>query len=59
VLAGAPGPKRDVVLLNAAFALTAAGAAGAVTAGLDQARRAIDSGAAAEKLAALVQMTNE
>ncbi len=59
VLAGTPGPKRDVVLLNAAFALTAAGAVEAVSEGLVRARQAIDSGAAAEKLAALVSLTNE
>ncbi len=38
VLSGEKGPKRDVVLLNAAFALMAAGKA-ATPAGRDQARR--------------------
>jgi len=58
VLAGEPGPKRDVVLLNAAFALVAAGVAETVAGGLDRARAAIDSGAARGKLEQLVTMTN-
>lgn len=57
VLAGEPGPKRDVVLLNAAFALLAAGAVTAVTDGIAMAANAIDSGAALKKLEQLVAMT--
>jgi anthranilate phosphoribosyltransferase len=59
VLGGAPGPRRDVVLLNAAFALTAAGISEDIAAGLERGRQAIDAGAAAEKLAGLVRLTNE
>lgn len=58
VLAGDPGPKRDVVLLNAAFALVAAGIVDTVAAGIDRARAAIDSGAARGKLEQLVTLSN-
>jgi anthranilate phosphoribosyltransferase len=58
VLAGEPGPKRDVVLLNAAFALMAAGAADTVAEGLARAAQAIDSGAALAKLEQLAALTN-
>jgi len=58
VLAGAPGPQRDVVLLNAAFALVAAGVAGEVADGIARAAAAIDSGAARGKLEQLVALTN-
>ncbi|MFP3920219.1 MAG: anthranilate phosphoribosyltransferase [Dichotomicrobium sp.] len=55
-LAGAPGPLRDVILLNAAAALIVAGKAETLREGAEQAAQAIDSGAGAaalEKLAAI------
>jgi len=55
VLSGEPGPRRDVVLLNAAAALWVAGAAGDLAGGVELARTSIDSGAASEKLARLVE----
>lgn len=58
VLMGQPGPKRDVVLLNAAYALVAAGAAKDVEAGLESGRTAIDDGLAMAKLEALIALTN-
>ena len=58
VLSGEPGPKRDVVLLNAGFALVAAGVADTVATGIDRARTAIDSGAARGRLEQLVTLTN-
>ncbi len=58
ILDGNPGPKRDVVLLNAAYALVAAGLAENVEAGLDKARNAIDDGLATAKLEGLVRLTN-
>jgi anthranilate phosphoribosyltransferase len=58
VLAGESGPKREVVLLNAAFALVAAGVVGSVADGIHQARIAIDSGAARGKLEQLAALTN-
>lgn len=57
VLEGQPGPARDVVLLNAAFALVAVGAAGSIPEGLEQAAESIDSGAAARKLETLANFT--
>ena len=50
VLAGAGGGRRDAILLNAAGAIAAAGHADDLRDGLEAARQAIDSGAAAERL---------
>ncbi|MFN2385735.1 MAG: anthranilate phosphoribosyltransferase [Thermoanaerobaculia bacterium] len=50
LLEGEDGPRREAVLLNAAAALRVAGLAGDLVAGYEQARAAIDTGAAAEKL---------
>jgi anthranilate phosphoribosyltransferase len=58
VLAGKPGPKRDVVLLNAAYALLASGQVEDVVSGLAMARAAIDDGRAMARLDALVARTN-
>lgn len=58
ILAGHPGPKRNVVLLNAAYALVAAGVAESVDAGLERAGNAIDAGLAKAKLKGLVNLTN-
>jgi anthranilate synthase/phosphoribosyltransferase len=46
ILAGDPGPKRDVVILNAAAAIYAAGLAPDLGAAMEAARASIDSGAA-------------
>ena len=59
ILAGQKGPKRDIVLLNAAFGLVAAGKADNPTAGVDLAADAIDSGRAREQLDKLIQITNQ
>ena len=59
VLGGGKGPKRDVVVVNAAAALMAAGMAGDFPEAVRQAEASIDTGAAAAKLAALVRFTNE
>jgi len=58
ILSGAAGPQRDIVLLNSAYALLAAGLVETVPAGIAMAARAIDNGRAAEVLAGLVRMTN-
>jgi anthranilate phosphoribosyltransferase len=50
------GPKRDVVLLNAAAALSAE--SGDLAAGLEAARASIDSGRALTKLDALIAFSN-
>jgi anthranilate phosphoribosyltransferase len=52
------GPRRDVVLLNAAAALLAADIAGDLAHGVTLARQSITSGAAAERLARLVALSN-
>ena len=51
ILGGAPGPRRDVVVLNAAAALQVAGHASSLAEGAAQARRVLDSGAGTAKLA--------
>jgi anthranilate phosphoribosyltransferase len=57
VLSGKKSPRRDVVLLNAAAALVAAGRVDHLADGVPVAAQAIDSGAASVKLAALVSFT--
>ncbi len=57
VLSGKTGPKRDVVLLNAAAGLYTAGAARDISEGIDKAAQSIDKGLALEKLRALVQFS--
>jgi anthranilate phosphoribosyltransferase len=57
ILAGTKSPRRDVVLLNAAAALVAAGRADHLGNALPLAADSIDSGAAAAKLKALVEFT--
>jgi anthranilate phosphoribosyltransferase len=58
ILAGKKSPRKDVVLLNAAAALVAAGKADHLADALPLASKSIDSGAAAEKLQGLIQFTN-
>jgi anthranilate phosphoribosyltransferase len=55
VLGGEPGPRRDIVLMNAAAALVAGGKARDFKEGVATASQSIDSGAAASMLAALVE----
>ena len=50
VLGGASGPQRDIVLVNAAAGLVAAGLAGDLKSAMAKAAESIDSGAAAERL---------
>ena len=57
ILAGGPGPDRDVVLLNAAAALLAAERVDGLDDGVALAREAIDSGAAAGRLDSLVRVS--
>ena len=49
VLAGEPGPKRDIVVLNAAAGLVVAGIADNLAQGVEAAAAAIDDGRAAKK----------
>jgi anthranilate phosphoribosyltransferase len=55
VLAGQRGPARDIVILNAGAALFVAGKSASVTDGIGRAASAIDSGAAAATLEAMVR----
>ena len=59
VLCGAKGPRRDVVLLNSAAALRAAGLARNWKDGLGLAAEAIDSGAAGEVLVRWARISQE
>jgi anthranilate phosphoribosyltransferase len=58
ILGGEKSPRRDVVVLNAAAALVAAGRVDHIAEAVPPARRSIDSGAAAEKLDALARFTS-
>ncbi len=58
VLANQAGPARDVVALNAGAAIYAADLAHSLAEGVKRAREVIASGAAKEKLEALVALTN-
>jgi anthranilate phosphoribosyltransferase len=53
IFAGEPGPRRDIVLLNAAAVLVAADLASNIPAGVHLARLTIDSGAVTELVASL------
>ncbi len=53
ILAGEPGPRRDIVLVNAAVGLLAADLAADRRAGMTLAAKSIDSGAALAKLETL------
>ena len=57
LLGGARGPFRDIVLLNAAAALVVADEAHDLKEGIAKAAKAIDSGAAANRLARLEQVS--
>jgi len=59
VLSGANGGRRSAVLLNAAGAIAAAGHAEDLREGLERAREAVDSGAAAARLDELAAYTRE
>ncbi|MFO7860087.1 MAG: anthranilate phosphoribosyltransferase [Desulfosalsimonas sp.] len=59
ILSGEKGARRDIVVINAAAALVAAGRAESVENGVAMAENAIDSGAAMDKLNALIEFTTE
>jgi len=58
VLSGERGPRRDVVLMNAAAALLAGGKAKNLKEGVRMAAEAIDSGAARRTLDRLIEVSN-
>jgi anthranilate phosphoribosyltransferase len=57
ILQGEPGPRRDIVRINAAAALVAAGTTADFREGAERAAEAIDSGAALAKLEALIEFS--
>jgi len=59
ILAGDPGPPRDLAVFNAGAAILAAGRAQTLADGVRAAQAAVDSGAAARTLDALVARTGE
>jgi anthranilate phosphoribosyltransferase len=59
VLAGADGPARDIVLLNAGASLLIAGRAATIPEGIAMAAEAIDSGRAAHVLQQLIRISND
>jgi len=59
VLAGDPGPHRDIVLLNAAAGLVAAGSSDDLASGLVLAAKAIDEGRAEAALERLVSVSQD
>jgi anthranilate phosphoribosyltransferase len=60
VLEGTPGPRRDIVLLNAAAGLVASSShADDFAGGVRLAAESIDSGKAMEKLRRLIEFTNQ
>jgi anthranilate phosphoribosyltransferase len=59
VLNGRPGPHRDVVLLNAALALSTSGRFESLEACFEAAGRSVDSGAACEALDRLIDVSQQ
>jgi anthranilate phosphoribosyltransferase len=59
ILAGEPGPRRELAVLNAGAAIYAAGRAASLADGVRAAEEAIESRRAADTLDALVQLTRE
>jgi anthranilate phosphoribosyltransferase len=57
IFRGERGPRRDVVVLNAAAAIVAGGAAESLREGIESAEHSIDSGAALKKLRGLQEFS--
>ncbi|HEV8439025.1 MAG TPA: anthranilate phosphoribosyltransferase [Methylomirabilota bacterium] len=57
ILGGEPGPRRDIVLMNAAAALVVGGKARDLKEGVVLAAQSVDSGAADRKLSALIDLS--
>ena len=58
VLRGTPGPRRDIVLMNAAAALVASSKVDGLQKGIAAAKESIESGNAMAKLQRLIEFTN-
>ena len=59
ILRGSCGPKRDIILINAAPALVACNKATSLKTAFEEAGRVLDSGAPFEKLEKLISYTKE
>ena len=59
ILAGEPGAARDLAVLNAGAAIYAAGRADSLQQGVDAAREAVDSGAAARTTDAYLELSRQ
>ena len=59
VLAGEPGPERDLTVLNAGAAVYVGGAAESIEEGVRLAEQAVDSGAARDVMDRFVSRTGE
>ncbi|MEK7393733.1 MAG: anthranilate phosphoribosyltransferase, partial [Fibrobacterota bacterium] len=59
ILSGTLGPKRDIVVFNAAAALLVCGKADSLQAGIALAQKSIDTGAALKTLDALIALSKE
>ena len=58
ILDGGSGPCTDVVVLNAAAAITAGGLAANLAEGVDMARASLSSGQAKQSLTRLIKVSN-
>jgi anthranilate phosphoribosyltransferase len=59
ILAGEPGPQRDLALLNAGAAVYVSGRVDDLKAGVDAAAEAVDSGRATAALDGLIELSQE
>ncbi len=59
ILEGKKGPKREIVIMNAAAALITGGRANSFAEAVEKASHAIDSGAAREKLKEIKEVSNK
>ncbi|RZD15138.1 MAG: anthranilate phosphoribosyltransferase [Candidatus Acidulodesulfobacterium ferriphilum] len=59
IISGNPGPKADIALLNAGFAILVSGKAGNLNEALDAARYSILSGRAMKSLQNLIEISNK
>src|SRR3954452_7484166 len=59
ILAGEPGPERDLALINAGAAIYAAGRADSIAHGVEVAAQAVDTGAAQDALDRYLRLSQE
>lgn len=59
VLAGEPGPQRDIAVLNAAAGIAAAGRAASIAEAIPTAEASIDSGAAGQVLEKVIRVSQD